>query len=69
MDWIILMPFLYFPEDKSEYIPAAIEFVLIIVIAALAFRWFVKKSKREELKTKELEERITEERKNRKPPE
>ncbi|WP_088006548.1 hypothetical protein [Indiicoccus explosivorum] len=69
MDWTILMPFLYFPEDKSEYIPAAIEFVLIMVIAVLAFRWILKKSKREEEKTKEIEDRIMRERKNRKPPE
>ncbi|AQQ52724.1 hypothetical protein [Planococcus lenghuensis] len=67
MDFTILMPFLYFPEDKSEYIPAAIEFIAVMVIAAFVFRWVIKKSKRDEQKTKELEERILRERKNQQP--
>lgn len=67
MDFTILMPFLYFPEDKSQYIPAAIEFVVVMVIAALVFRWVIKKSKRDEQKTKALEERILRERKNQQP--
>ena len=29
------MPFLYFPEDKSEYIPAAISFVFFMIIFVL----------------------------------
>ncbi|WP_019413061.1 hypothetical protein [Paenisporosarcina sp. TG20] len=59
--WII--NFLYFPEDKSSYIPAAIEFVIFAVICVLVFRWIVKKSKQQEEKTKELEERVLRERK------
>lgn len=67
MDFTILMPFLYFPEDKSLYIPAVIEFIVVMVIAALVFRWIIKKSKRDEQKTKELEERILREREKQRP--
>lgn len=56
------MPFLYFPEDKSEYIPAAISFVIFMVLFVLTFIWIRKTSKKQELETKELEERILRER-------
>jgi len=54
--------FLYFPEDKTAYIPAAIEFSIFAVICILVFRWIKKKSKKQEEKTKELENRILQER-------
>ncbi|MEI5907786.1 hypothetical protein WAK64_12055 [Bacillus spongiae] len=54
--------FLYFPEDKSEYIPAGITMAIFTVIAILTFRLFIKVSKRQELQTKELEKSIMEER-------
>lgn len=50
--------FLYFPEDKSEYLPAVIKLVITILIAFLAVRFFIKLSKKEERKAKELEEKI-----------
>ncbi|WP_179393401.1 hypothetical protein [Sporosarcina sp. JAI121] len=56
------MPFLYFPEDKSEYIPAAISFVIFMILLVFAFRWIRNNSKKQELETKELEERILRER-------
>ena len=56
------MPFLYFPEDKSEYIPAAISFVFFAILLVLTFRWIRRHSKKQELETKELEERILRER-------
>lgn len=62
MDPLFLMPFLYFPEDKSEYIPAAIQVALFMLLAFLAFLGFGKLSRKEGLKTKELEERIRKER-------
>ncbi|MDV6378935.1 hypothetical protein ORD22_11980 [Sporosarcina sp. GW1-11] len=62
MDFVLLMPFLYFPEDKSEYIPAAISFVIFMTLMLLVFRWIIKKSKRQEEETKELEQRILRER-------
>lgn len=59
MDFSVLgMLYLYFPEDKTEYIPAAISFGIFMIACAFTFRWIVKHSKREELKTKELEERL-----------
>ena len=58
----LLMPFLYFPEDKSEYIPAAISFAAFMVLMFFAFRWIRNNSKKQELETKELEERILRER-------
>ncbi|ARF13479.1 MULTISPECIES: hypothetical protein [Bacillales] len=62
MDFVLLMPFLYFPEDKSEYIPAAISFVIFMTLMLFVFRWIIKKSKRQEEETKELEQRILKER-------
>lgn len=62
MDFVLLMPFLYFPEDKSEYIPAAISFVVFMTLMLFVFRWVLKNSKRQEQETKELEERILKER-------
>jgi uncharacterized membrane protein len=56
------MPFLYFPEDKSEYIPAAISFLIFMVLLFFVFRWIRNNSKKQELETKELEERILRER-------
>ncbi|WML59240.1 hypothetical protein [Neobacillus sp. PS2-9] len=54
----VLSLFLYFPEDKSEYIPAAITFAIFLIGALLTMRFIIKISKREALKTKELEEQI-----------
>nr|WP_318616893.1 hypothetical protein [Sporosarcina sp. YIM B06819] len=59
---VLLMPFLYFPEDKSEYIPAAISFVFFMILLVLAYRWIQRNSQKQELETKELEERILRER-------
>ena len=61
---VILMPFLYFPGDRSEYIPAAISFAAFMVLMVFAFRWIRKKSKKQEAETKELEERILSERRD-----
>lgn len=52
------LAFLYFPEDKSEYIPVVIELVVLMVICVLVFRWLLKKSKKDAEKAKVLEERI-----------
>jgi flagellar basal body-associated protein FliL len=42
------MEFLYFPEDKTEYIPAIITLVIFMVLAAFTMYWFIKRSKKEE---------------------
>ncbi|MBM7694411.1 multisubunit Na+/H+ antiporter MnhG subunit [Peribacillus deserti] len=54
----ILGLFLYFPEDKSEYIPAAITCVIFLIAAFLTMRLIIKVSRREALKAKEMEELI-----------
>jgi len=55
--------FLYFPEDKSAYIPALIEFSILLVLCIATFLAIKKISKRQEMKTKELEEKILNEQK------
>ncbi|WP_174614123.1 hypothetical protein [Virgibacillus ihumii] len=43
-----MMEFLYFPEDKTEYIPAVITLIIFMIGAAVAMYLFYKKSKKEE---------------------
>lgn len=62
----LLMPFLYFPEDKSEYIPAAISMFFFAILLVLTFMWIRRKSKKQELEAKEFEERILRERREQK---
>ncbi|MBO0602161.1 hypothetical protein I2483_10835 [Sporosarcina sp. E16_3] len=60
------MPFLYFPEDKTEYISAGISMVFFAILLVLTFMWIRRNSKKQELETKELEERILRERREQK---
>lgn len=50
----ILGLFLYFPEDKTEYIPAAITMVIFTIAAFFAFRFILRVSKKEENKLDKL---------------
>ncbi|MGM8365170.1 hypothetical protein ACLIBG_06765 [Virgibacillus sp. W0181] len=43
-----MMEFLYFPEDKSDYIPAFIMLVIFMIGAIAAMYLVYKKSKKEE---------------------
>jgi hypothetical protein len=54
----VLSLFLYFPEDKSEYGPAAITFTIFVIGALLAMRLIINVSKREAKKAKELEDKL-----------
>jgi len=56
----ILGLFLYFPEDKTEYIPAGITFTLFFIAALLSMRLIVKVSKYQEEKAKQLEQQLRE---------
>lgn len=47
------MDFLYFPEDKSEYIPGIISVVIIFILSVLIVRLLVKASSKQ---VKKLEE-------------
>lgn len=58
LSWTVLSLFLYFPEDKTEYIPAAITAVIFLIGAVFAMRFIIRKSKQEEEKTKALEEKM-----------
>ena len=51
--------FLYFPEDKSEYIPAGITCAVFMIGAFIAMRIILRVSRKEALKTKQLEEEVT----------
>lgn len=53
-----MMEFLYFPDDKTEYIPAFIALAVCIVVAYLVFRWIRSYSKSQEQKMKNFEEEV-----------
>lgn len=55
-----MMPFLYFPEDKTEYIPAILMLLLFVLIAYIVYRFIKKYSRNEEQKMKEFEEKVLE---------
>lgn len=53
-----LQLFLYFPEDKSEYIPAAFWMLLFGAAAVVTMKFIIKISKKEAQAAKELEEKL-----------
>ncbi|OZI11339.1 hypothetical protein CEW92_12215 [Bacillaceae bacterium SAS-127] len=53
--FVLNMFFLYFPEDKSEYIPALISMSAFVLAAVIFFLFMRRLSKKEEEKAKELE--------------
>lgn len=55
-----MMPFLYFPEDKTEYIPALIMLLLFILLAFIVYKLIKKYSRNEEEKMREFEEKVLE---------
>ncbi|MEA0556191.1 hypothetical protein U1P98_05845 [Lysinibacillus irui] len=60
----LMYQFLYFPEDKSGYIPAAFEFLIMLILCIIVFTLFRKISKKQEMKSKEIEARILAEKKS-----
>lgn len=54
----VLSLFLYFPEDKSEYWGAGLTLLIFFIAAIFAMRLIIRYSKKEALKTKELEEKM-----------
>lgn len=54
--------FLYFPEDKSAYIPAALEFALLILIVFATYKWIRRIAQRQADEAKKLEVRALQER-------
>lgn len=55
---LVLSDFLYFPKDKSEYIPATISLAMFMILAFITMRIIIKVSKRQEEKAKEFEEQL-----------
>jgi hypothetical protein len=58
IQWYVISLFLYFPEDKTEYISAGITFLIFVIGALLTMRFIMKVSKRDAQKAKELEEEL-----------
>jgi uncharacterized membrane protein len=50
-----MMPFLYFPENKWEYVPAAAFILITFVAAVFVMIFFIRHSYREEQKAKKFE--------------
>ncbi|MGL4818550.1 MAG: hypothetical protein ACRC5C_01035 [Bacilli bacterium] len=53
-----MMEFLYFPENKAEYIPAVLAFIPFLLGAIFTFVFFRRYSKKEQARFAKLEEQI-----------
>ncbi|WP_110113739.1 hypothetical protein [Bacillus sp. CGMCC 1.16541] len=58
INMFVLQLFLYFPEDKSEYLPASITMAVFIIAAIVTWRLIINVSKKEAQKAKEFEEQL-----------
>lgn len=56
--------FMYFPDNKMEYIPSLIILAIFVGIAFLTVRLIIKISKREEEKARILEKKLMDNRAN-----
>lgn len=52
-NYLYFMDFLYFPEDKADYIPGVIALVVFMLGAVVAMYFIIKKSKKDEKKFEE----------------
>ena len=50
--------FLYFPEDKREYIPAGLTMAIFTLFAVLTMRFIIVYNRKQVQKAKELEEKL-----------
>ncbi|MBB6281773.1 hypothetical protein [Geobacillus subterraneus] len=55
--WVLNL-FLYFPEDKREYIPAVISMSVFMLIAVFTMRLIIVISRRQEKEAKRLEQEL-----------
>lgn len=53
-----MMEFLYFPENKMEYIPAVLSLLCFMAMAYITFRLFKRHSVKEEAKMKAFEQEV-----------
>lgn len=54
----LLFLYLYFPEDKTEYIPVVLQLIAVLLLAALVIRYLLKRSAVEAEEARKLEERL-----------
>lgn len=54
----LLFLYLYFPEDKTEYIPVVLQLIAVLILAAFVIRWLLKRSAIEAEQARQLEERL-----------
>ena len=52
------MDFLYFPENKAEYIPGLIEFIIVFFAAVWIMKFIMRISEKQLEKAKQLESEI-----------
>jgi len=55
---MVLNLFLYFPEDKREYIPAFISLSIFAILAVITFIIILKVNKKQLAKAHQIEEQI-----------
>lgn len=55
-----MMEFLYFPDDKTEYIPALLAVGFAILLAYIAYRIVKRHSERQEEKMRDFEQQVME---------
>ncbi|MCE4955768.1 hypothetical protein [Macrococcoides caseolyticum] len=53
-----MMEFLYFPENKWEYVPAVMSLIFFMTLAFISFKLFIKNSKKQEEKFKIFEAEV-----------
>lgn len=53
-----MMDFLYFPDNKLEYIPAVISLLFFMALSFITYRYFKKNSEKEAIKMKAFEEEV-----------
>ena len=58
---VLGMIYLYFPEDKTEYIPAVITLAIFVLACVLSFMAIIKYSRKEEKRAEEISKRLEKE--------
>lgn len=53
-----MMEFLYFPQDRTEYIPAVIALAVVIILCFAVVYILKKQSRKQEAKMKAFEEKV-----------
>lgn len=65
MSDFVLSLFLYFPQDKTEYIPAVITTIIFLIAAIITMKLVIRFSQKEAERTKALEEKLIKKYENR----